>query len=287
MHKKLFIILCTAMILSCSSDSDTNTDDGQMPVTELKLSKFIFDKGLPTPEYYEYEFEDPKFISRVTTENGLTNGIHAKYFYDNGGNLTEISTYDGDGEFLNNVYEFEYENGDLVLVKIYSSGPIPREVDVSYSGNEVNFIEQNTGRTGKIIFSNGRIISTSHDSGPTSVTKSELYYDNGGLLIEVKNYLNDFPTYTINFEQSETSNPLYEHYKQNEMAFRAIGIFDTDFTGSLNIFTQNILVTKVITGNSNYTDQMEIDFNQDNYPEVLTVFRDGELRSTQTFEYIE
>ena len=162
----------------------------------------------------------------------------------------------------------------------------PLNTIFTYNENEVTTFQEETGKTGSFVFDlDGRLIETSHDSGPSTVTRQEILYDSISRVIEIKTFLNSAQIGLTTFEYDDHPNPFYEAYVENSLLYFTRELFDVDFRGYSNFFSPNNVTTSITTGIDPRIDVRTMDYDTNGVPTNASTMRNGELRSIEVFEY--
>lgn len=298
--KRVFFILTLLFVIGCNSDNSDDThndpqgggsddDQGQTELVLLKYTHTTFNE-FPQPEDLIYDFNADGSIDRFKIElnNGASTG-YDQYVYDTNGRLTQVDHYSDSGDLQSTLFEYQYDGqGRLsTLIDFASQGANdPQTTNFEWDGNTVNFEEAETGKTGYIIFDGAnRILETNHNSGPDQFTKSVLTYDGMGQITEVNNYVNESLSYTITLEYDDQINPLYPAFANDPLVYLAQGIYDLDFTGTINPYSMHNVTRELIPGFNSRDDQTTYQYNSEGYPTMGTTLRNGTLRAEHKFDY--
>jgi hypothetical protein len=288
MLKKLILsALIITLIQGCSKDSDI-PDEFALDIA-LDLSKYTHTTyhEFPQPNSYEAFFNLNGTFSRLNSDHypDVVPGYEL-FEYDDLDRLVAIMIYSPEGTFLNDItYEYNATNR-LIKVTDNAAQSNPLNTIFTYNENEVTIFQEETGKSGSFIFDlDGKLIETTHDSGPSTVTRQEILYDNSNRVIDIKTFINSDQFSLTTFEYDDHANPFYEAYVENSLLYFTRELFDVDFRGYSNFFSPNNVTTSTTTGNDTRIDVRTFSYDNNGVPTNASTMRNGELRSIEVFEY--
>ncbi len=288
MSKKFILpILILSVFFGCTKKSNDTTGDSQ--TTTVDISKFVHTlfNEFPEPITYEAFFNPDGSFSRQNNDH-YENQIpgYGIYEYDSMNRLEIIKYYESDDTYWSNIsYEYNSSN-QLAKVIDNAAQSLPLTTVFTHNGNAISMFQEETGKTGSFTFDgSGKLIGTTHDSGPSIVTSEEISYDNSDRVIEIRTSLNSFPYNVITFEYDDMINPFYQAYSGNSLIYFTRELFDMDFSGYANYFSPNNVTKITVTGANARVDTVAFVYNSAGYPTNATTTRNGVIRNTLTFEY--
>lgn len=287
--KKIFIAgLLFVLVAACAKKDDGDSDgDGQNSVRHISEYKHTTFNEFPQPNSYEAYFNEIGKYIRINSDH-FDNVLpgYELFEYTVFDKIETIKFYLSDGTYSSN-FEYEYDaSNKLTKLTDNAAQSLPLNTVFTYNGNEVTTLQLESGKTGSFTFnSDNRLIETSHDSGPSDVTRQEISYDSQGKVVEIRSYFNNVANGMITFEYDDKINPFYEAFMDDPLSYFTREIFDVDFSGYSNFFSPANVTKITRSGNPPSIDSRTIQYNDDDYPTSATTMRNGELRSMETFVY--
>ncbi len=291
--KKLFGFLFTALLLlGCSSDDSSNNnneDNGGDQNTVLNIKKLTTVNSLTDYTSVTYFNENGTVQRRLgfnTGQNESTSSYEL-YEYNSGQNLISIKLYDANGQFIRDWRLYTYDSQErLSAITDYGDGShLPYHTSFMYETNRVDFLENETNKSGYVVFdSQQRIIETAHDdTGLGTFQQHSFIYENGKV-IEISK--GDGTIYNNTIDAN--TNPLFRDFIANPMQYMLIDqyLYDIDFTFHYSYLQNN---TERVTSTTNSVvfelEETTYVYNSDNYPLSSSTTRHDGAVITRAFEY--
>lgn len=270
------LILFNALLISCSSDDNSDPDP------EPPSSKLVKTEKISDTKKVDYTYNDTDLLSSyigISDENGYT----SNFTYNSQGQLTEWS-FEETGSFpSSSVTNFTYNADGLLSGYSYASN----SVVITYNGNTVSLsgtIEGDANAEAELLLNEDGLI--------TKFTESYQYtvfgYDSNGNMINAKSYDNDDnPIAEFNIMYDDKINPFYGQFESIyierflEFFWEFDGIYISGYEGySFPYHKNNITSIQEVGGDPlNYT----YTYDGDGYP---TLVNESELGDIFTYSIL-
>ena len=288
--KKIFFILLSGLILSCSSDdSNTDSDENVNPDETVVISTYriINSSGSEIVR----SFENHKQIS--AHRNG---SLSETYEYNANDLLIKFSKYFSDGVTVSEYTEFTYgANNEIATVKEWNSSSEDTNnmiiTDNNYSINtkndnyNLNFTLNQDQLVSKILIKN---------SSEQTIFEGDYIYDSNKNVINAA-YVDHANTaggdYEFNYNYASKNNPIYFVNKKNYKAYLYLyskpSLFGVPITEIIRTFGKSVIETTEYPSFYPNTSQYfyEYNFNNNNYPVTGNLINVGSNEVTTEYEF--
>lgn len=279
MKLKIYTLIFSLFIFSCSSNSDENNDVSNDNNTNVFLvSKITFNDPDSSSDYsYEenFTYDENKIVERsmITYLNGSVSSTSKTNFVYANDLILRADSYDFNDN-LSQTYSLQYDSqGRLTVV----------ENCYYYNGN----CSETT--TSSISYSsNGTVSITDTNSFSNDEEEQVFQLDNQGNIVDA-NFQDGDCEGMVSVDYDNNNSPFKNIIGANSLfvAFENLGFTDAPIIGFYNnvLALQTDYVCDNSSDNSSNTSSFSYDYNQEGYPRNIVATESGTYTTTVLLEY--